>query len=115
MILAEEGTTNPNGVAEDDVTTHPNVVAEEFTTGIDEDYVASEGSSFQNKKDQAEMVHDESEDSDHLYTPLRSDDENDRMRYPTCKSGQGMEFQIGMMFTNKEMIRDVVKDHAMEN
>ena len=74
-----------------------------------------EVSSCQNKKDQAEMVHDESEDSKHLYTPLGNDDEDERMKYPTYKSGQGMKFQLGMMFTNKEMIRDVVKDYAMEN
>lgn len=37
------------------------------------------------------------------------------MKYPTYKSGQGMKFQLGMMFTNKEMIRDDVKDYAMEN
>ncbi|KAI5384643.1 hypothetical protein KIW84_071594 [Lathyrus oleraceus] len=44
-----------------------------------------EVSSCQNKKDQAEMVHDESDDSDHLYTPPGSDDEDDRMKYPTYK------------------------------
>ncbi|KAI5385535.1 hypothetical protein KIW84_072220 [Lathyrus oleraceus] len=89
----------PNGVAEeenidpnDDVTIDPNVIAGEGTTDIDEDYVATEGeaSSCQNKKDHAEMVHVESEDSDHLYTPPGSDDEDEGMK-------------------------DVVKDYAMEN
>ncbi|XP_050919328.1 uncharacterized protein LOC127136857 [Lathyrus oleraceus] len=61
------------------------------------------------------MVHGESEDSDHLYTPPGSDDEDEGMKYPTYKFGQGMEFQLGMMFTNKEMIRDAFNDHAMEN
>lgn len=75
----------------------------------------SEVSSFQNKKDQDEMVHGDGEGSYHLYTPPGSDDEDEGMRYPTYKSGQGMKFQLGMMFTNKEMIRDVVKDYAMEN
>lgn len=61
------------------------------------------------------MVHDESEDSEHLYTSLGSDNEDERMKYPTYKSGQGMKFQLGMMLTNKEMIRDVVKDYDMKN
>lgn len=60
-----------------------------------------EASSCQNKKDHAEMVHVESEDSDHLYTSPGSDDEDEGMKYPIYKSGQGMKFQLGMMFTNK--------------
>ncbi|KAI5433592.1 hypothetical protein KIW84_020759 [Lathyrus oleraceus] len=75
----------------------------------------NEVSSFQNKKDQVEMVHDESEDSDHLHTPPGSDHEDERMKYPTYKSGQGVKFQLGVMFTNKEMMWDVVKDYGMEN
>ncbi|KAI5392955.1 hypothetical protein KIW84_060201 [Lathyrus oleraceus] len=75
----------------------------------------SEASSCQNKKDQDEMVHGDGEGSYHLYTPPGSDDEDEGMKYPTYKSDQGMKFQLGMMFTNKEMIRDVVKDYAMEN
>ncbi|XP_050918716.1 uncharacterized protein LOC127136166 [Lathyrus oleraceus] len=61
------------------------------------------------------MVHGDSEDSDHLYTPPGSDDEDEGMKYPTYKSSQGMKFQLRMLFTNKEMIRDVVKDYVMEN
>lgn len=56
------------------------------------------------------MVYDESGDSGHLYTPLGSDDDDEGMKYPTYKFGKGMNFQLGMMFTNKEVIRDVVKD-----
>ncbi|KAI5439488.1 hypothetical protein KIW84_025038 [Lathyrus oleraceus] len=118
-----DGEEAPNGVVEE-VTIDPNVVTEEVTTdvnneirqeGIDEDYVASEVSSCQNKKYPTEMVHDESEDSNHLYTTLGSDDEDMGMKYPTYKSGQGMKFQLWIMFTNKEMIRDVIKDYGMEN
>lgn len=61
------------------------------------------------------MVHEKSEDSDHLYTPHGSDDNDEGMKYPTYKSCEGMKFQLGMMFINKEVTRDVVKDYGMEN
>lgn len=47
------------------------------------------------------MVHDESEDSYHLYTPPGSGDEDERMKYPIYESGWGVKFQLWMMFTNK--------------
>ena len=48
-----------------------------------------EASSFQNIKDEAEMVHGDNEDSYHLYAPPGSDDEDEGMNYPTYKFGQG--------------------------
>ncbi|KAI5420325.1 hypothetical protein KIW84_044202 [Lathyrus oleraceus] len=66
--VIEEVTIDPNGVAEE-VTIDPNVVTEEFTTdvnneygqeGIDEDYVASEGS-FKDNKFQFSEESEESE------------------------------------------------------
>lgn len=51
-----------------------------------------EVSSSQNQKDQSRMVHKESGDSDHLYTPPRSDDDGEGVRYLNYKSGEGVKF-----------------------
>ncbi|XP_058773528.1 uncharacterized protein LOC131647680 isoform X2 [Vicia villosa] len=59
--------------------------------------------------------YDDEEDEDHLYTPPGSDDEEDVEKFPTYKSGEGCVFKIGMMFTNKETIRDAIKEYGMEN
>ncbi|XP_058783216.1 uncharacterized protein LOC131657882 [Vicia villosa] len=55
------------------------------------------------------------EDEDHLYTPHGSEDEGDVERNPVFKSGGGCAFQLGMMFTDKDTIRDAVKEYGMEN
>ncbi|XP_058744165.1 uncharacterized protein LOC131616720 [Vicia villosa] len=55
------------------------------------------------------------EDEEHLYTPPGSDNEEDAEKFPTYKSGEGCDFKLGMMFTNKEKIRDAIKEYGMEN
>lgn len=47
--------------------------------------------------------------------PPRSEDNEDVVKFITYKNGEGSEFQLGMMFTNKEMIRDAIKEYGMEN
>ena len=58
---------------------------------------------------------EDEEDEEHLYTPPGTDDEEDQERFPTYKSGQGLQFKIGLMFSNKETIRDAIKEYGMEN
>lgn len=60
------------------------------------------------------MGHEKSEDSDHLYTPLESDDDEVN-KFPTYKSDVGVQFHLGVMITNDEMIIGVIKDFLMEN
>ncbi|XP_058784836.1 uncharacterized protein LOC131659698 [Vicia villosa] len=85
---------------------------------IDEDYVASE-SSYEDSEFQFSGESDVSEMNWTKVLPqetLGSDDEDEEgLKFPTYKSGEGMKFQLGMMFTNKEVIRDAVKDYGMEN
>lgn len=57
---------------------------------------------------------EESKDSDYLFTPPKTDDD-EVVKYPTHKSGVGTKFHLEMMFTNKEMIREAIKDCGMEN
>ncbi|KAI5421025.1 hypothetical protein KIW84_044749 [Lathyrus oleraceus] len=61
-----------------------------------------------------DMQHEECEDSDHLYTYFGSDDDEDVVKFPTYKSGEESGFHLGMMFINKEMVRDVIKEYGME-
>ncbi|KAI5410250.1 hypothetical protein KIW84_055662 [Lathyrus oleraceus] len=111
--VAEDVTNDLNGVAEDvtnysnvvikDVTNNPNVDVnnENGKEGIDDDYVAIKGSfednEFQFSEEseesemdwtKAEMVHDESEDSYHLCTPPRSDDDDEGMKTADNKSAK---------------------------
>ncbi|KAI5420044.1 hypothetical protein KIW84_044007 [Lathyrus oleraceus] len=61
------------------------------------------------------MQHGKCEDSDHLYIPLRSYDDEDVVEFSTYKSGKGSGFHLGMMFTNKEIIRYAIKQYGIEN
>lgn len=71
------------------------------------------GEEYSGTKFQHEDVDDEYED--HLYISLGSDVEEDVAKHPTYKSGEGRAFKLGMMFINKEKIRDVVKEYGMDN
>lgn len=57
---------------------------------------------------------DMDDDSGVLRTPPASDDDEEHERFPTYKSGEVFKFQLGMMFSNKEMVRDALKEYAME-
>lgn len=51
---------------------------------------------------------------DVLHTPLGNDDEEEHARFPAYKSGEVFKFQLGMMFNNKEMVKDDLKEYLME-
>lgn len=52
------------------------------------------------------------EDSDHIYTHIRSNVDEEVVNFPTYSDG--VNFHLGMMFTNKEMIKYVIKDYGMK-
>lgn len=70
--------------------------------GFDEDYVTSEAN--------VDMQHEECEDSDNLYTPSASNDGEEVFKFSTYKSGQRIVFHLRIMFRNKEMVRDAIKE-----
>jgi len=59
-----------------------------------------------------------SQDESDLHTPVESDDEVvHKRKFPKFKfleKGDLMRFELGMQFAPKDLIKDVVKDHAME-
>lgn len=57
---------------------------------------------------------DVDDDSDMLHTPSASDDDEEHERFPAFKSGEVFKFQLGMMFNNKEIVGDALKEYAME-
>ncbi|XP_058784528.1 uncharacterized protein LOC131659338 [Vicia villosa] len=57
---------------------------------------------------------DVDDDSDVLLTPPDSDDDEEHEKFPAYKSGEIFKFQLGMMFNNKEMVRDALKEYAMK-
>lgn len=69
---------------------------------------------FSGSKGPVDIQQVECEDFDHLYTPPGSDDYENVVKFPTYKSGEGNGFQLGM-FTNKEIIRDAIKEYGMGN
>lgn len=54
------------------------------------------------------------DDSNVLHTPPTSDDDEEHERFPAYKSGKVFKFQLGIIFNNKEMVRDALKEYAME-
>ncbi|XP_058742388.1 uncharacterized protein LOC131614867 [Vicia villosa] len=58
---------------------------------------------------------DEDDDSDVLHTPDGSGNDEEHEKFPSYKSGESSKFELCMVFSNKEMVKDVVKDYGMEN
>ncbi|XP_058747460.1 uncharacterized protein LOC131620408 [Vicia villosa] len=58
---------------------------------------------------------DEDDDSDVLHTPNGSGDDEELEKFPSYKRGESSKFELGMVFSNKEMVKDAVKDYGMEN
>lgn len=57
-------------------------------------------------------------DSGQLYTPPKSGDDEEHEKFPAYKSGEDFKFQLGMVFNNKELMSETLKDYAtkkMEN
>lgn len=55
------------------------------------------------------------DDSNMLHTPLVSgDDDEEHEKFPAYKHGEVFKFQLGMMFNNKDMVKDALKEYAME-
>ncbi|XP_058733914.1 uncharacterized protein LOC131605589 [Vicia villosa] len=57
---------------------------------------------------------DADDDSDVLLTPPASEDDEEHQKFPAYKSGEVFKFQLGMMFNNKDMVRDALKEYAMK-
>ncbi|XP_058725642.1 uncharacterized protein LOC131596928 [Vicia villosa] len=58
---------------------------------------------------------DEDGDSDVLHTPNESGNDEEHEKFPSYKSDESLKFELGMVFSKKEMERDAVKDYGMEN
>lgn len=54
-------------------------------------------------------------DSDKLYTPPASEDEQEYEHFPNFKNGETIKFQLGMVFNNKDLIWDAIKEYAMDS
>ncbi|KAI5439769.1 hypothetical protein KIW84_025228 [Lathyrus oleraceus] len=76
-------------------------------------HAESETNEAQCEKYQAEFKHNHGEDSDQLHTPAESEDEQECETFPSYKSGEAIKFQLGMIFNNKELIRDAIKEYAI--
>ncbi|KAI5395136.1 hypothetical protein KIW84_061653 [Lathyrus oleraceus] len=57
--------------------------------------------------------HDNGEDSDQLHTPPGSEDDEEYERFPSYKVGEEIKFQLGMIFNNKDFVRDAIKEYDM--
>ncbi|XP_058766723.1 uncharacterized protein LOC131640331 [Vicia villosa] len=53
-------------------------------------------------------------DSDQLHTPPESGDDAEHEKYPTYRSGEGVNFQLGMVFNSKSIVREAVREYGME-
>ncbi|KAI5400787.1 hypothetical protein KIW84_065592 [Lathyrus oleraceus] len=53
-------------------------------------------------------------DSDQLHTPPESEDDEEYEMFITYKVDEGTKFQFDMVFNNKELVRDAIKEYAME-
>lgn len=60
------------------------------------------------------MDYEECGDYDHLCTPHESDNDKEVVKFTTYKSRDAVKFHLRMMFTNKEVIRDSMKDYGIE-
>ncbi|KAI5428369.1 hypothetical protein KIW84_033381 [Lathyrus oleraceus] len=56
---------------------------------------------------------DEDADSDVLHTPPDSGSDEEHVKFLAYKSGEEFKFQLGMIFSNKHMMMDALKDYAM--
>lgn len=59
-------------------------------------------------------MHSDDDDSDVLLTPLDSIDDKEHERFPSYKSGEAFKFQLGIIFSNEQMVMDAFKDYVME-
>lgn len=73
-----------------------------------------EFSSGNKEKVPTHMDYEECGDYDHLCTPHESDNDKEVVKFTTYKSRDAMKFHLRMMFTNKEVIRDFIKDYGIE-
>lgn len=46
--------------------------------------------------------------------PPNSKDDQEYENFSTYKNGERVKFQFSMIFNNKDLIRDVIKENAME-
>ncbi|XP_058783100.1 uncharacterized protein LOC131657753 [Vicia villosa] len=56
---------------------------------------------------------DEDDDSDVLYTPNESGSDEEHEKFPSYKSGESLKFELGMVFSNKQMERDALKQYVV--
>ncbi|XP_058783131.1 uncharacterized protein LOC131657786 [Vicia villosa] len=55
------------------------------------------------------------EDSDQLYTPPGSEYEEEYEHFPNFQSSEIKKFKLGLVFNNKDVIKDDIKEDAMVN
>ncbi|XP_058753082.1 uncharacterized protein LOC131626267 [Vicia villosa] len=53
-------------------------------------------------------------DSDQLHTPPERGDDVEHEKYPTYRSGEGVNFQLGMVFNIKSIVGEAVREYGME-
>ncbi|XP_058775583.1 uncharacterized protein LOC131649849 [Vicia villosa] len=55
------------------------------------------------------------EDSDQLYTPPASEDEQEYEHFQNFQSSETLNFKLGLAFNKKDVIKDAIKEYAMVN
>ncbi|KAI5420022.1 hypothetical protein KIW84_043989 [Lathyrus oleraceus] len=66
------------------------------------------------EKSSVEFEQGHNEDFDQLHIPHDSEDEQEYENFPSYESGERIKFQLGMVFNNKYLIRDAIKEYATE-
>ncbi|KAI5438083.1 hypothetical protein KIW84_023993 [Lathyrus oleraceus] len=74
----------------------------------------SEKASHSDVFDKNECDDDDVYDSDKLHQPLESRDDEGNAKFSTYKSDEDFKFQSDMVFNNKEIVNEALKDYAME-
>ncbi|XP_058755282.1 uncharacterized protein LOC131628458 [Vicia villosa] len=121
----DEGVTNVDG--ENVVEGPTNVEGENMQEGDNNDDVDFVGDSDDDSievdwttvlpTDTSEVPtkHVADEDSDQLYTPPNIEDEQEYEHFPNFQSSGTLNFKLDLVFNNKDVIKDAVKEYAMVN
>lgn len=64
--------------------------------------------------DKNECADDDVYDSDKLHQPLESRDDEEHAKFSAYKNGEAFKFQSNMVFNNKEIVKEALKDYAIK-
>ncbi|CAK8544172.1 unnamed protein product [Lathyrus sativus] len=105
--VESEGENDSSSEGEDDY-----VTSKDDTDSINVDWTLV----IQGSEDVCQVAKKECDyDSDQLHTsPDNGDDEKKIEKFPSFRSGEGLQFQLDILFNNKELVREAVKDYLMD-